>query len=800
MKKNIDIKRNKQYFKDRIRPQTPGPFHLKIPQNLSKQWGPPKSEEPTLPKTIQENILEKLFYESISISKVNRILLRSDFLRYVSGQRETIESISDYAKVRSIWFALIINPFISKCENVITLFNAVIRGDEYLKELSRNAYQRVLNASDESIRLTDILTLSLSLWCNALNLCSSVIMTKRRARTKEEKSELQIFIQVFEDFSDLIELSEDVVLLASEMKRESEGQLESSIGIDFLMNGLARELCVISLSSILMAYNYLPKFGTEVVNTELLQRIEEIIEVCEDVIDYKIPSASSHQNLESLDLVRTIDSLMKLCEVIWRKFELDNLCFYMSIRRFHFNAVCQKLEPDNYVAYKPLLESISSTLDKRDFLGIIANFTIANCLKSAGELSSHYLYQGSQIALEGDFGDQLKNELSLISITQSSVFKQNLDIFMKNLLKEGSNKTNFMYKFLKSIPEESTPGCVLDFLNASRGSNKNEIKKNTNKTINTVINNIISEEVKQEIKSLLEVFSIEETVSKGEMINFSELLNGWNNQKDLWLYPWVLKLLLSNGYSTDVVRKESLMILDHDPSVDHYNTYLFLALTLSEQLLDSDEIDIAGNIPMSYIKTSINNWKSQLPPETNVRAYRILYQLDAENREDYYSKILKWESIKVHRDHLKRLPDLAKQGKFFLLFRDYFYSMKFWGLRTELTHNELFSHLNIDPENKRNLAYQWKSDGSNIPPPLIMDGGELFVSSKYLYLGSYLFSAPIDQDSNFDNDRLGFNKAAFNSLYDLLDIIIQLPKLPKSIKELLHSHSRRLFDFTKISD
>ncbi len=56
------------------------------------------------------------------------------------------------------------------------------------------------------------------------------------------------------------------------------------------------------------------------------------------------------------DLI-TIDSLMKLCEVIWRKFDLANLCSFMSIRRFHFNAVCQKLEPDNYVAYKPLLES-----------------------------------------------------------------------------------------------------------------------------------------------------------------------------------------------------------------------------------------------------------------------------------------------------------------------------------------------------------------------------------------------------------------------------------------------------------
>jgi hypothetical protein len=106
-----------------------------------------------------------------------------------------------------------------------------------------------------------------------------------------------------------------------------------------------------------MAYHYLPKLSTKVVDTELLQRIDGIIDVCKDVMDYTIPSVSSIQDLESFDLIRTIDSLMKLCEVIWRKFDLANLCSFMSIRRFHFNAVCQKLEPDNYVAYKPLLES-----------------------------------------------------------------------------------------------------------------------------------------------------------------------------------------------------------------------------------------------------------------------------------------------------------------------------------------------------------------------------------------------------------------------------------------------------------
>jgi hypothetical protein len=40
-------------------------------------------------------------------------------------------------------------------------------------------------------------------------------MAKLEDSTKEEQSEAQIFMQIYEDFFDLITLSEDVVLLAS---------------------------------------------------------------------------------------------------------------------------------------------------------------------------------------------------------------------------------------------------------------------------------------------------------------------------------------------------------------------------------------------------------------------------------------------------------------------------------------------------------------------------------------------------------------------------------------------------------
>jgi hypothetical protein len=162
----------------------------------------------------------------------------------------------------------------------------------------------------------------------------------------------------------------------------------------------------------------------------------------------------------------------------------------------------------------------------------------------------------------------------------------------------------------------------------------------------------------------------------------------------------------------------------------------------------------------------------------------------------YYREIEAWQEIKIQRDHLQRLPELAKQGKFFLIFVDYYQSMKFWGLRTELADEEYFSRISIPPNEKRKRATEWRRTGGQVPQPLI--GRHL--SSEFLYLGYYIFNPPVDSDVDFNEARTNFNQIAARFFPNLLELIIGLRDLPEPIKRLLQTYARSLHEYQSVGN
>jgi hypothetical protein len=155
-------------------------------------------------------------------------------------------------------------------------------------------------------------------------------------------------------------------------------------------------------------------------------------------------------------------------------------------------------------------------------------------------------------------------------------------------------------------------------------------------------------------------------------------------------------------------------------------------------------------------------------------------------------EVTKWEQIKIHRDHLQRLPSLVAQGRFFLVFVDYFNSAWFWGLSMDISSEEYRDHLNIDPDKRVALVHDWKVTGGELPEPLIGSDTGTTISGEFLYRGNYLFSPPNDRNPGLDDDRRRFDEAAKHGLKRLLSIIIALPRLPLTTKELLQTYSQRL--------
>lgn len=781
--------------------------------------GPRTSVQP------QEDLLEAFFLESISLSPPGRSRLPGALLGPAIGTTERIESASHYAKVCSAWLALTTTPMLHDLA-ATDLFRAAVEADTCLRDVAEKAVSRLSSSSGELPRVTDILGLSLSLWCNALRVREEVWRTlgpveelaissangadppeppsnatpniDLEAASKPLLSALERATKAgpYPRFLELIGLAESAVLLAAEIKRGTAEGPDSELSADLLMNGLARELCVSALASLITGYNLRFDRGRSPLEEDVLKRVREVVEYGNTLLDGSIPPVKMEAALTSQDLTREIDRVMHLCSYLWTRFGLNRLRDYVNMRRVHFNALCLGRTPDK----SPMLDALATPIsNQQGFPGIISNCIIASCLGSAGELSAYYARQGALLALRGNFGDRVRRELSFLALVQSHAYECDLTPFVTTLLDGEGPADRYLFTFLGKTPEDHWCAHVLRLLNATRRVSRPELSSRFRETIAPLLGNLKSESVRREISSLLEVSSLDQSIRQKQLLDFSAVLEAWTGKKDLWVYPWVLDLMLSNANFVDRVRQESVTLLDRDPFQDSYSTYFRLALSL----LTSPNHSGDGTCDMralAYVQKSIMRWSVQLSIDENVVAYGALYNHDRNpvNRQSYKKYMGVWLERKIYRDHQKRVPELARLGRFFLLWEDYFDSMSFWGLRTELDSSALGAHLAIQPEQRKALAETWKSGGGAVPEPFANDAGLRCISSRFLYLGDYLFKPPNDDDPRFNDDRLNFDKAAAEALPQLMETIASLPQLPQSVRALLDTHSRTLLDHLSV--
>jgi hypothetical protein len=778
-------------------------------------------ESSRTPVQPQEDLLEAFFLESISLSPAGRSRLPGALLGPAIGTTERIDSASYYAKVCSAWLALTTTPMLGELA-ATDLFRAAVEADGCLQNIAEKTVSRLSGSSGELPRVTDILGLSLSLWCNALRVREEVW------RTLGPVEELTISAptgpvpqdspvnngqgldpEVAHDpllspleratkagahsrFLELIGLAESAMLLAAEIKRGAVGDPDADLSVDLLMNGLSRELCVSALVSLVTGYSLRFDRGRSPLDENVLKRIGEIIEYGNTVLDGSLPLVKTEAELASQELMKEIDRGMHLCSYVWTRFGLDRLRDYVNMRRVHFISLCLGRTPDT----SPTLGALATPMsNQQGFTGIIGNCIIASCLGAAGELSAYYVRQGALLALRGNFGDRVKRELSFIALVQSHAYECDLTPFVSILLDGEGQADRYLFHFLSRTPEDQWCAHVLRLLNATRQVNRPELAVRFRETIAPLVGQLKSESVRREISSLLEVSSLDQRIRQKEALDSSVVLETWTSKKDLWTYPWVLDLMLSNGNFVDQVCQESISLLNHDPFTDNYTTYFRLALAVLTRPNHSGD-GRCDKMALAYVQRGILQWSVRLSLDENVRTYRALHYYDHDpiNRQRYIKEIGVWLERKVYRDHQQRVPELARLGRFFLLFEDYFDSMAFWGLRTELNDSALDAHLAIQPEQRRKLAEAWKSDGGAVPEPIIRNAGLRFISSRFFYLGDYLLKPPNDDDPRFNDDRLQFDKKAAEALPELLEMIASLPRLPQSVRAVLDTHSKALLE------
>ncbi|MBN2424522.1 MAG: hypothetical protein JXB44_05825 [Calditrichaceae bacterium] len=752
--------------------------------------------------------LEHIFFDLIPLSSVERNLLKLNFFQSSLGNKDIIKSISDFIKIRSIWASFELKNFINDDYQGFKFRQAYIEGEKILKELFDDVYNRLIN-KENSIAIIDTITLSLCIWCFALKLKPLVnikpdmnISYHNQQLFKNDENLVKEIKKIFYDsnykkyydiFETLIVMVESTILIAEELKREGDGEFHNIKGINFPLSVLSHELCAISLTTIVLGYHYLSISKMITVDIKTFNKINSILKACNDTFELRLPDISDLNIFLSQNITDIIDGFLNITRILWKKLSLDNAHDYLNFRRIYFKYFISDPKDDDYEFFNKLIQSIGTTINDDTYNGFHANLLVSSILKSYGELKAYYLNKATITVLKNDFGESLKNELCYLCILDSSTYNYNLTNFLEHLLASGNLKESFLWNMFKYVPERKLAAYLLPLLNVSSRKGCSLYHSQLKKIISEFILELKNDTAKTELEALLEYFTIKEKESNIGSVNPDDIIDKWQNKRNYWMYASICDNLINAHPGHQNLLEESLQLLKRDPYHDTYSSYFLLAISVMNQLsLKKNKLNDI-EIPLSYIRSSIEFWSKYNTVETNINAYEILYHYDELSTKEYLYEIQKWKIVQLERDHLKKLPELIKQGRYFNVFYDYFDTMQYWGLKTDIDSKELYDIIKTNRNKEADSIKSFKTIDFLSLHPILKKNGNVLISSQFLIACLIIFNPPNDQNPLYDEDRNRINTLAYDNLKYLYEMIINLPQLPGSIRNILKDHSDRLF-------
>jgi hypothetical protein len=557
---------------------------------------------------------------------------------------------------------------------------------------------------------------------------------------------------------------------------------------DLLSRAMAREVGAVILSSIVMACHELRARHKHSLNAEVLEAIQAIFKKVEQTHSFFLPKIQDEKYLLSHEVTDRVNDLLKGSLLVWTRFELTQLSDLLKLRQVHFYTIAAGLQFNDTASIRGLVDPLSSTLERRDFIGLMANCILANCFQAAGDLSAQWTCRAGDIALQSNLGIKLKQYFALLAVEKAHAFPIDVSSFLHVLLVKDDQGNCFLVDYLRNCPATQTCGIALRFLNAASSSNVEELIVSIEQ-ISSDAAKQLPQGPRQELEALLDSRALDRAFQQRAVIDSNQILAGWINRKHIWVYPGVLLALVSHGQASEEVKREALALLDRDPLQERYNTYYLLAVGLARGWPGLSTDSAAKDKVLQYIKRELPRWEASSAAEFNVEVYGVLQQLE---RIDYRRQIAKWQAVHWEREHSKRLPDLIKQGQYFLVFEQYFRWMTIWGLGTEKDPAEFAELYNKRDQEGATILAEWRLGGEIVPAALVKVANRWAVSSEFLLIGSALFHGPLDSAEEWHAARGKFNDAAFKNFRDLIRLVVDLPGVPRDLSELLRAHAERL--------
>ncbi len=711
------------------------------------------------------DLLERYFLDAITDDESQQRVLQA-------AVDESGDAIRDFGRVRSAWLNLTMLRFLGSSKVQQGLMDSVTAGP-VLFDRARERLGAAAQASAPS-RALDYMTLSLASWAFGPSMaCAGFPVRKNR------------FVQQLEMTRATIDLA------AEELRPKGPARPTAGPAPDYLGDALRREACFFALAGLVAAgHKFDPAQGE--LTAEDVEQMTGAFRKANEVFGISLPLPAGVENLKDPALVRELTEMLNVCGFVWQSFDLEWMRHAANLRKLQFSVICRGGAEDGATPLASWTDSLGAVLEQKGLAGALANCVMAMILAGTEELSAHYVRQAAQIAMARPFGPGLRGMLAMAAIDTSHHLGIDLTPFLRELAEPGADGKSVIGQLFDDVNPEDVRMCALRYLNAAGNSPDEALGEAIVQIVNAACDRLPPGSDKDQVVALMELKALEKKAALGASIDPLAVLASWSGRRDLAEYSRLLFVMVKDGYYDAGIRAESLRVLQRDASQDTYNGYILLALAVLRREGEGGD----WQTPWRYLKAAIPTWEGSLLAETTIEIYQKLRARDRRNRVAYEKKVIFWQARKIERDHLKRLPALAREGKFFLIFLEYFVSMAEWGLRTDPPPDVFWNRYHTTPDQRADQIDSWRQSGGVVPAAVLRPEGGAVLSGDFLCLGHFLFSPPLELDQRFNADRQSFDVAAHGGFPALVAMIINLPEFPGSIREQLVRHSERLTRFS----
>jgi hypothetical protein len=696
-----------------------------------------------------------------------------------------------YMKIQSIWLSLSVAPMnrdfhtilVAKVANessptINAIFNDIIQND----------------STNKTIAIFDLISISVLLWINCLKIYNDIHLYLDSTAHQMNINYLKTA------FANMVDYFEKAIVYL-----KGKGFIEQSENLNYFEKAIIGEVTLTILSALLASYKCITESAytkphTKMMSDEkVLLKINLLIDNTNKIIHFDLHKVNDLDDLCSSYFFDIVERNFNFQSLIWQKLNLSELGNNLIIKRIQYNILTKKRDVE-FFDYN-IINAIYEATNKQNQIGVLANIVIANYLERSIQDSSYYFMQAGDIIISERFGNNMIRDISILTITYFNLFGTDLSKFVTAVMDDPdvSSDDNYLLTTLTSIPEEKFYDILIELSNASIRIQDDLVSQKFNKLIRTSPNKVKSERLKKRSKALFEYIEESERINKNDSTNASEVLRKWSDKRDYHTYAALLTQLIKNGSSDENVKREIITTMKRQPDVG-YNSYLHLAIAYSKIfLLNNNHItDDEWNYIIHYLADNCTMFESIEGASANKEMYEIL-RFFYPNEKFFATKLFSWglRLNDIEHKQVQYIPNLLKQGHYFMLFKKYVEDTLLYELPLNLEHHEYRTKLYIEEVAKQEKITEWLQQNNGIPTPII-DGNCVY--SEFLLIGSYFFSRSLINVENYVTYRDKFNQMSQQYIMQLVDLILNTPKIPEYYKDIIKDFYSGLQTYRRLKE